>query len=101
MTNGNDAMARLSAIRLGLVAILFLPGEPFTQIAYEIEQNSPFNQTIIVAYAENNIGYIPTALALQQGGYEVGPGKWSFLEAGAENILIAEALQLLKELYTN
>lgn len=101
MTNGNDAIARLSALRLGSVAILFLPGEPFTETALIIEQNSPFEQTIVAAYAENNIGYIPTLLAAQQGGYEAGPGKWSFLEPGADGVLIEEALLLLKELYND
>ncbi|ETZ22995.1 hypothetical protein N824_20375 [Pedobacter sp. V48] len=101
MANPNDAIGRLNAICLGSVAILFLPGEPFTETAWTIEQNSPFEQTIVVAYAENNIGYIPTLLAAQQGGYEAGPGKWSFLEPGADGLLIEEALLLLKELYNN
>jgi len=99
MTNSNDAIARFAAIRIGSVAILFLPGEPFTDTALQIQQNSPFKHTIVTAYSENNIGYIPTLLASQQGGYEAGPGKWSFLEPGTDAVLIKEATLLLKELY--
>lgn len=91
MTNSNDAIARFAAIRIGSVAILFLPGEPFTDTALQIQQNSPFKHTIVTAYSENNIGYIPTLLASQQGGYEAGPGKWSFLEPGTDAVLIKEA----------
>jgi hypothetical protein len=101
VTNELDAMARLNAIRIGSLAILFLPGEPFVEIALEIEEASPFEHTIVVGYSENNIGYIPTEEAFIQGGYEIGPGKWSCLEKGADKVIYANALQLLEELYNN
>jgi len=99
ITNGRDALARFSAIRIGELAIVFLPGEPFVETAQDIEDGSPFTYTIIVAYAENNIGYIPTAEAFQLGGYEAGPGKWSYMEAGTDKVVSKEALRLLNELY--
>jgi neutral ceramidase len=99
VTNESDALARLSALRIGPLAILFLPGEPFVETALEIEESSPFGHTIVVAYSENSIGYVPTKQAFVQGGYETGPGKWSFLKEGAERVIIACALQLLGELY--
>lgn len=99
VVNKLDALARFSAIKLGLLAIVFLPGEPFVETALEIEKNSPFAYTIVAAYGENNIGYIPTQEALQLGGYEAGPGKWSYMEAGADRVVSNEALRLLNELY--
>jgi neutral ceramidase len=99
MTNRQDACARLSAIRIGSLAILFLPGEPFVETALAIEKSSPFEQTIVVGFGENNIGYIPTEEAFNLGGYEVGPGKWSFLEKGAEKKIYDSAMKLLEELY--
>lgn len=99
MTNPQDARARLSAIRIGSLAMLFLPGEPFVQTALDIEDFSPFEQTIVVGFGENNIGYVPTAEAFRQGGYEVGPGKWSFLEKGADKKIYESAIKLLEELY--
>ena len=99
VTNRSDALARLSAVRLGALAILFLPGEPFIEIAIGIEKSSPFEKTIIVGYGENNIGYIPTEEAFSEGGYEIGPGKWSFLEMGADQIIREKGIQLLEELY--
>lgn len=99
MTNQQDANARLSAIRIGSLAILFLPGEPFVETALAIEAASPFAKTIVVGFGENNIGYIPTEEAFNLGGYEVGPGKWSFLEKGADKKIYDSAMKLLEELY--
>jgi hypothetical protein len=99
ITNKLDALARLNAIRVGSLAIIFLPGEPFVETALEIERCSPFAHTIVVGYSENTIGYIPTQQAYREGGYEVGPGKWSFLEIGADMVIRKEAIRLLEELY--
>lgn len=98
ITNPLDAVARFSALRIGKMALLFLPGEPFTETAWAIEKDSPFQQTVIIAYSENNIGYIPTEEAFDLGGYEAGPGKWSYLEKGADKIIYQEAIRLLHEL---
>ncbi|HEY4209287.1 MAG TPA: hypothetical protein VGM31_20825 [Puia sp.] len=98
VTNQGDALARLSAIRIGALSVLFLPGEPFVETALAIERSSPFENTVIAGFGENNIGYIPTEAAFDQGGYEVGPGKWSFLEKGADETIYAAAIKLLEEL---
>lgn len=97
--NAGDAIARLKVIRIGHLGIVFLPGEPFTETALAIEKNSPFEHTIIAAYAENNIGYLPPMKAFREGGYESGPGKWSFVEPDADLLLTEEAGKLLDELY--
>jgi neutral ceramidase len=99
ISNENDALARLNVISIGPLALVFLPGEFFVELAYEIEKNSPFEHTIVVGYAENNIGYVPTLAAFEEGGYETGPGKWSFLEKEAGNDLCKEALRLLNKIY--
>ncbi|MEC5145274.1 hypothetical protein [Chitinophaga sp. 212800010-3] len=99
--NKEDALARISAVALGSVAIVFLPGEPFTETALEIEKASPFEHTLIAAYAENTIGYIPVAKAFKEGGYETGPGKWSFLEPSAAGMLRDTTIHLLHHLNAN
>lgn len=99
MDNPADAVARIHALCIGDLALIFLPGEPFSVTALKIEEASPFQTTIVMAYGENNIGYIPPLDAIKQGGYEAGPGKWSFLAAENEARLIDEALALLQTLY--
>ncbi len=91
-------VARFNAIRLGGLAVLFMPGELFTNIALSIEKDSPFQQTIVVGFSENSIGYVPTVQAFREGGYEIGPGKWSFLSEEAELLIRAEAGKLLRDL---
>jgi len=99
VANKFDAVGRLRAIKIGELAILFLPGEPFTEIAFEIEKASPFVHTIITGFCENSIGYIPTNKAFDEGGYDVGPGKWAFLPRGTDEVIASNAIEMLNQLY--
>lgn len=99
ITNKLDAVARLSAVKIGQLALIFLPGEPFTETAMEIEKASPFEHTLVTGFSENSIGYVPTAKAYSEGGYEVGPGKWAFLPQGTDGIIISAAREMLNQLY--
>ena len=92
--------ACLSGLRLGSLAMLFLPGEIFVETARAIERVSPFEHTLIGGFAESTIGYVPTPLAFREGGYEIGPGKWSFLQPEAEPLLRKEAVALLENLWS-
>jgi neutral ceramidase len=98
VSNPLDALARLNGIAIGPLAIVFLPGEPFTDTALEIEYRSPFAYTLVAAYAENSIGYVPTMEAFEAGGYETGPGKWSFLAPVTAQLMEEAALHLLDQL---
>ncbi|GGC13452.1 hypothetical protein GCM10011386_01390 [Parapedobacter defluvii] len=97
----SDARAVIRLVRIGRVAMVFIPGEPFVETALRIEQHSPFEHTIVVGYSECSVGYIPTIHAFEEGGYEVGPGKWSYLEADAEERIYREAVSMLNRLYEN
>jgi len=97
----SDARAVIRLVRIGRVAMVFIPGEPFVETALRIEQNSPFEHTIVVGYSECSVGYIPTSHAFEEGGYEIGPGKWSYLEADAEERIYREAVSMLNRLYEN
>ncbi|WP_300599049.1 hypothetical protein [Niabella sp.] len=97
ITNPLDALARISLLHFNSLAILFLPGEIFVETALEIEEASPFEHTIIAGFSENNIGYVPTLRAFEEGGYETGPGKWSFLEKSAAGRIKAAAIDLLQQ----
>jgi len=85
-------------MRLGDLAVVFMPGEPFVETALEIERLSPFKHTIVVAFAESSIGYVPPRRAFEEGGYEIGPGLWSYLEIEAESMIRETAIAMLTEL---
>jgi neutral ceramidase len=94
-------LAHLSALRLGDLAIVFVPGEIFSQTGLAIEEASPFRNTIVVGFAESSIGYVPPKQVFEEGGYEIGPGKWSFLQERAESMLRKEIALLMNRLRTN
>ncbi|MFH1919945.1 MAG: neutral/alkaline non-lysosomal ceramidase N-terminal domain-containing protein [Planctomycetota bacterium] len=92
---------RIGAARIGDLALVFLPGEPFVEIALAIREASPWDFTAVVGYADDYIGYIPTDRAFRNGGYEIGPGRWSRLATGSEPIVREEAIKLLRSLGEN
>ncbi len=91
-------LTRIGAARIGQAALVFLPGEPFVEIALAICAASPFALTAVAGYAEDYIGYIPTDRAFRNGGYETGPGLWSRVALGSEAVVRQEAIELLKSL---
>ncbi|MFD2164547.1 hypothetical protein ACFSJU_19230 [Paradesertivirga mongoliensis] len=95
-----NCIARVAVLRLGSFSFVFLPGEPFVAIALEIEKASPFGKTIVVGYSENSVGYIPTIAAFDEGGYETGPGKWSFVQPNAEILIRRTISTMLSDLYS-
>ncbi|RZM26852.1 MAG: hypothetical protein EOO88_15485 [Pedobacter sp.] len=92
--------AYINILSLGHLALVFLPGEIFVETGLAIEAASPFEKTIIVGFSESSIGYVPSLKIFSEGGYETGPGKWSFLQQEAEGMLITEVSEMLHELQT-
>jgi hypothetical protein len=46
------------------------PVELFCEIAMRVRADSPFSQTFYFGYANGWLGYLPTAKAFEEGGYE-------------------------------
>lgn len=61
----------VQALRIGDFALVGLPGEVFVEYQLHIAAHSPFPHTAVAAYTNGNEGYIPTAAAYAEGGYEV------------------------------
>lgn len=62
---------RVTALRWGSVEIVALPGEIFAETAHEIRRRIENPAAIVVAFADDNPGYIPPASEFIHGGYEV------------------------------
>ena len=84
-------------LRIGELAIVALPGEVFTEFGLQIKQQSPAAHTIVIELANDAVGYLPSAEAFKQGGYEVTPGGTAY-EAGSAEKLVASAFQQLQQL---
>jgi len=83
------------ACRIGDFAAVGLPGETLMEIGLQIKQQSPFETTAVVTLCNDCIGYISTAQAHREGGYEP---EWSAPGPGAERQIVDAALDLLREL---
>jgi len=90
----------IQALRIGQAAIVGLPGEVFVEYQHQIRACSPFAHTFVLAYTNGNIGYVPTAEAFPQGGYEVDSAiKYygtTMLTPACEAIIVREACALLR-----
>ncbi|HTM47337.1 MAG TPA: neutral/alkaline non-lysosomal ceramidase N-terminal domain-containing protein [Bryobacteraceae bacterium] len=87
---------QLQAIRLGPVALISIPGEPFTETGQEIATRSPFKHTLFSGYSNGGFGYLPVRSAYAEGGYEVAASP--FAEGSAE-LVVEQALVVLAELH--
>lgn len=92
---GEDIVAELQVLAIGPVALVGIPGELFVELGLEIQHKSPFANTIVVALANDDIGYIPTRAAFEQGGYE--PTSSPLAPGGGERI-VTRTVELLNEL---
>lgn len=54
------------------VAIWCAPVEMFCEISNEIRERSPFPYTFYFGYTNGSLGYLPSASAWEEGGYEPG-----------------------------
>ncbi|MBM4048725.1 MAG: hypothetical protein FJ279_26780 [Planctomycetes bacterium] len=61
----------IQVFRIGDVAVVGLPGEVFVEYQLHLDQHAPFKQTLVLGHTNGCIGYVPTADAFPQGGYEV------------------------------
>jgi hypothetical protein len=63
--------ARVSLLRVGRGALVFLPGEVFFETGKRAAAAIPADPVAVAAYGHGYIGYIPAAEAYAWGGYEV------------------------------
>ena len=68
--NPQTALARL---RLGPAVALYMPGELFVEYQLAAQRMKPGGFVAMAAYGDYGPGYIGTAIAYSQGGYETGP----------------------------
>jgi hypothetical protein len=92
----------LQAIRLGDVALLATSGETFVAIGQEIQAASPFPDTVTLGYTNGCLGYIPTASAFPEGGYEIDTAYKYYgtlmVTPACEGLIMDAATRLLEEL---
>ena len=91
----DELPAEVQALTIGDARILGVPGELFVEFGLDIQKRSPHKKTILVELANGCLpGYVCTADAIAEGGYEVGA---SMLSERAGKVLVNTALRLLEK----
>jgi len=90
-----EITTEITAIRVGDVAFVGIPGEYFVEFGLEIKRRSPFGKTFVVELTGDYLGYISTKEGIASGGYE---SSGTIFKPGAGEILRDAALDLLKKL---
>lgn len=97
----------VQVIRVGDLAFVGLPGEPFNEFGVEIKTHSPCPNTMVMGLANDYTSYLPTEVSFTQGppgftpyisGYETTPGS-TIYEIGSGEALAASAIRQLGELF--
>lgn len=57
-------------VRINDAVIWSAPVEMFCEIAMDVRDQSPFSHTLFFGYTNGWLGYLPTAQAFEEGGYE-------------------------------
>lgn len=89
----------VQVLRLGDVAIVGLPGEPFVECGLRIKLSSPTYPTYVAHCTTEYVGYIPTREAFARGGHEVNTCYWSKLAPEAIDLIVDGAVSVLREMF--
>lgn len=87
-----DKPIDLTCLDFGKVLVLHLPGEPFIEYQLKAQELRKDATVCVAGYGDGGPGYIPTAQAFLEGGYEPTVA----LAAPSEQLLVEKITRLLK-----
>jgi len=82
-------------LRIGPVALVVIPGEPFTKVGVEIKKNDNFSLVLPCGLTNGYEGYFPTREAYNEGGYEA---RASCYKSGVAETIAEAAREILNDL---
>ncbi len=93
LENGPDSFdMRLSAVKIGPVAIIGIPGEPFTNIGLSLKATQGYDMILPCCATNGYEGYFPMQDSYDEGGYEARSSRF---KAGVAEYIIKEGKELL------
>ena len=93
----DEVVTVAQALRIGDGVIAATPGETFAQLGLDTKQRSPFPVTAAAELCNDIIGYVPTRVAFEQGGYETFRSRWARVVPGSGEKLVDELADMLGE----
>ncbi len=94
--NNAEWTAELDIIGIGDISFVTLPVELFAESGVAIKEQTPYEMTVIMGYANGICSYVGTRLAFQNGGYGIVDGRGT--EDSADK-MVAAYVGALKELH--
>ena len=85
----------LISVQIGPIALLGIPGEPFTEIGVKIKETPGWDMILPCGLTNGYFGYFPIKSAYDEGGYEARTSQY---KSGVAELLIETAKSLLTEL---
>jgi hypothetical protein len=90
--NRIDRPIEITCLDLGKAIVLHLPGEPFIEYQLDAQKFRPDAFVCVAGYGDGGPGYIPTARAYLEGGYEptvalAGPESEEILKQAIHKVL--------------
>jgi hypothetical protein len=72
----------IQSMRIGETVLVSAPVEPFAELADEIKKRSNAPNTVFSGFSNGHYAYLPTDMAYEEGGYEVGVSPFAPGSAG-------------------
>ncbi len=85
----------LSGVRIGPVALIGIPGEPFNGIGRALKETKGYELVLPTCCTNGYEGYFPMQEAYDEGGYEAGSSNF---KAGVAELIIREGQDLLSQM---
>jgi len=89
----------IQVMRIGSIAIVGLPGEPFVEGQLAIKMGSKARLTYVAHCCTQYVGYIPTTDAFKRGGHEVNTTYWAKMIPGSLELISNKAVQMINEMF--
>ena len=94
LQNGPDFFTLpLTVIKVGEVAFVGFPGEPFTEIGRAVKDTDGYGLILPCCCANDARGYFPSSKAYTEGGYEARASRFA---PGISELLVSKAKEILK-----
>ena len=99
LENGPETFSlRLTGLQIGPVALIGIPGEPFTEIGVGIKDTEGWNMILPCALTNGYGGYFPMKSAFEEGGNEARSSSYC---SGVGEAIIEGGKELLNKLKMN
>ena len=90
----------IQAFRIGDFALVAWNGTVFVEAQLRLKMESPAARTFVANMSNGYAGYVPTALALECGGYETWTSSNSKLVPEALDMIVDSSVELLGSLFS-